>query len=197
MAFCGWRNVPWLAASALPSLCSPPRAASLPSSSVLATPASRSWSPLCSHPSAWLALSHPWAPSSGGTSSGKPSWPRQLPFKVGQLYECWSPGVLPSMWSHRVRCDLAAEQRPQALWMPLKPLHHGCKAFSFIHLCHVWSVRQKQRLILRCIPISASGLYRCSIILAEGFPGGSVVKSLPANAGHMGSIPDRGRSHVP
>ena len=29
------------------------------------------------------------------------------------------------------------------------------------------------------------------------FPGGSVVKNPPANAGVMGSIPDPGRSHVP
>ena len=28
------------------------------------------------------------------------------------------------------------------------------------------------------------------------FPGGSVVKNLPANAGHMGLIPDPGRSHI-
>ena len=31
----------------------------------------------------------------------------------------------------------------------------------------------------------------------EGFPGGSVVKNLPINAGDMGSIPDLGRSHMP
>ena len=30
-----------------------------------------------------------------------------------------------------------------------------------------------------------------------GFPGGSAVKNLPANAGDTGSIPDPGRSHVP
>ena len=30
-----------------------------------------------------------------------------------------------------------------------------------------------------------------------GFPGGSVVKSLPANAGDKGSIPDMGRCHIP
>ena len=30
-----------------------------------------------------------------------------------------------------------------------------------------------------------------------GFPGGSVVKNLPANAGDTGSIPGLGRSHVP
>ena len=30
----------------------------------------------------------------------------------------------------------------------------------------------------------------------EGFPGGSVVKSLPASAGDMGSIHGPGRSHM-
>ena len=29
-----------------------------------------------------------------------------------------------------------------------------------------------------------------------GFPGGSVVKNLPASAGDMGSIPDLGRPHM-
>ena len=33
--------------------------------------------------------------------------------------------------------------------------------------------------------------------IAAGFPGGAVVKNLPANAGHTGSIPGPGRSHVP
>ena len=31
----------------------------------------------------------------------------------------------------------------------------------------------------------------------RGFPGGSVVKNLPANAGETGLIPDLGRSHMP
>ena len=31
---------------------------------------------------------------------------------------------------------------------------------------------------------------------SQGFPDGSVVKSLPANAGDRGSIPDPGRSHM-
>ena len=31
----------------------------------------------------------------------------------------------------------------------------------------------------------------------EGFPGGSVVKNPPANAGDTVLIPDLGRSHVP
>ena len=30
-----------------------------------------------------------------------------------------------------------------------------------------------------------------------GFPGGSVVKNPPANAGDMGLIPDPARSHIP
>ena len=29
------------------------------------------------------------------------------------------------------------------------------------------------------------------------FPGGAVVKNPPANAGHTGSIPGPGRSHMP
>ena len=32
---------------------------------------------------------------------------------------------------------------------------------------------------------------------AEGFPGGIVVKNLPANAGDTGSSPGLGRSHMP
>ena len=31
----------------------------------------------------------------------------------------------------------------------------------------------------------------------EGFPGGTVVENLPANAGDTGSSPDLGRSHMP
>ena len=32
---------------------------------------------------------------------------------------------------------------------------------------------------------------------ARGFPGGAVVENLPANAGHTGSSPGLGRSHMP
>ena len=32
---------------------------------------------------------------------------------------------------------------------------------------------------------------------ASGFPGGTVVKNLPANAGNTGLIPGLGRSHMP
>ena len=36
-----------------------------------------------------------------------------------------------------------------------------------------------------------------SKIYQEGFPGGAVVESLPANAGDTGSSPGPGRSHMP
>ena len=37
----------------------------------------------------------------------------------------------------------------------------------------------------------------CAFKSYQGFPGGAVVVSLPANAGHTGSSPGLGRSHVP
>ena len=37
----------------------------------------------------------------------------------------------------------------------------------------------------------------CLKIAKAGFPGGAVVENLPANAGHAGSSPGLGRSHVP
>ena len=36
-----------------------------------------------------------------------------------------------------------------------------------------------------------------SKVYSWDFPGGAVVKNLPANAGNMGSIPGLGRSHMP
>ena len=33
--------------------------------------------------------------------------------------------------------------------------------------------------------------------MLQGFPGGSVVKNLPANAGDKGSITGLGRAHIP
>ena len=37
----------------------------------------------------------------------------------------------------------------------------------------------------------------CIKKIQEGFPGGAMVKNLPANAGDMGSSPGPGRSHMP
>ena len=39
-------------------------------------------------------------------------------------------------------------------------------------------------------------LVGCKLVF-KGFPDGSVVKTLPANAGDMGLIPGPGRSHMP
>ena len=41
------------------------------------------------------------------------------------------------------------------------------------------------------------GIHRGTSKTARGFPGGAVVGSLPANAGHTGSSPGLGRSRVP
>ena len=38
---------------------------------------------------------------------------------------------------------------------------------------------------------------KCLINVCWGFPGGAVVKNLPANAGDTGSSPGPGRSHMP
>ena len=43
-------------------------------------------------------------------------------------------------------------------------------------------------------PVHCYFLIILSKILTKGFPGGSVVKNLPANAGGAGSIPGLGRS---
>ena len=43
------------------------------------------------------------------------------------------------------------------------------------------------------------GMYNLNLIKRkhQGFPDGSVVMKLPANAGDTGLIPDPGRSHMP
>ena len=46
----------------------------------------------------------------------------------------------------------------------------------------------------KAIKKAKQGHYIMSI---GGFPGGSVVKNPPSNSGHMSSIPDLGRSHMP
>ena len=53
--------------------------------------------------------------------------------------------------------------------------------------------------LIRIKKKSATTLQACYIFKACGqdFPGGTVVKNLPASAGDRGSIPGLGRSHMP
>ena len=41
------------------------------------------------------------------------------------------------------------------------------------------------------------GIFHLKVEVNRGFPGGSIVKNLPTNAGDMGSIPGSGRFHMP
>ena len=51
--------------------------------------------------------------------------------------------------------------------------------------------------ILPLVEAGTIGLIEQEILAPWGFPGGAVVKNLPANAGDMGSSPGPGRSQVP
>ena len=65
----------------------------------------------------------------------------------------------------------------------------------------VWRFLKKLKIELPYDPaIPLLGIYpEKTIILKDtwGFPGGTVVKNLPANAGDTGSSAGLGRSHVP
>ena len=45
--------------------------------------------------------------------------------------------------------------------------------------------------------VHCSIVYNALKVGTRDFPGGPVVKNPPANAGHTGSIPGPGRSHIP
>ena len=54
--------------------------------------------------------------------------------------------------------------------------------------------------ISECVCISVQESSKCVLSLrveVGGFPGGAVVKNLPANAGDTGLSPGLGRSHMP
>ena len=65
--------------------------------------------------------------------------------------------------------------------------------FPFLFL----KITPKQREQLTKNPASNYGEIRALKLQTRGFPGGAVVENLPANAGHMGSSPGLGRSHMP
>ena len=65
----------------------------------------------------------------------------------------------------------------------------------------VWRFLEKLKIELPYDPaIPLLGIYPEKTIIQKdtcGFPGGAVVKNPPANAGHTGSSPGPGRSHMP
>ena len=52
-------------------------------------------------------------------------------------------------------------------------------------------------LLLKCCVLSFPHSYIFKNSRAQSFPSGPVVENLPANAGHTGSIPGLGKSHMP
>ena len=66
---------------------------------------------------------------------------------------------------------------------------------SVVTLCDPMDYTIHGILLARILEWVASAFSRVQYLGA--FPGGSVVKNPPANAGYMGSIPDSGRSHKP
>ena len=59
------------------------------------------------------------------------------------------------------------------------------------------AAREKQRLTYEGTPIRLSADLSSKMLQAWDFPGGTVVKNSPANAGDKGSSPGPGRSHMP
>ena len=59
---------------------------------------------------------------------------------------------------------------------------------AFIAVASSWT------FLLLALPLPLPKVYSQQEV--EGFPGGSVVKNLPANAGDTGSVPGPGRSHM-
>ena len=75
-----------------------------------------------------------------------------------------------------------------------------CKASSFPHLVVARQTETGNNVLpWSSSPSSCSDLYGYLKIKDNnvGFPGGTVVESLPANAGNTGSGPGLGRSHMP
>ena len=82
--------------------------------------------------------------------------------------------------------------------------------FAYLHTIFVYVMKQVSNFIFLHVDIKLSQycllkFYSFPIALCwqpyqnsiEGFPGGTVVENLPANAGHTDSSPGLGRSHMP
>ena len=108
----------------------------------------------------------------------------------------WHSPIMAPLSSGNHQILLAVESKFMLLSVP--PALTLVQASIFFHLGHCinpWS------LLLPSILPSFQCAYMVMLLLSlklslGDFPGGTVVKNLPANAGDMGSIPSPGRSHM-
>ena len=80
-------------------------------------------------------------------------------------------------------------------WLLVRILSFHCRGLGLIpgqgtEMLQATRPKRKKVFLNRGYGLGGGGRGR-------GFPGGSVVKNLPANAGDTGSIPSLGRSHMP
>ena len=68
--------------------------------------------------------------------------------------------------------------------------HNSVNSSKLIYTFNAMSIKASQQLFSR-------DLKSCFKNVCGDFPGGTVVKNLPANAGDRGSSPGPGRSHMP
>ena len=61
----------------------------------------------------------------------------------------------------------------------------------------IWQIRPNQQKMFKHIMFKNRGVKKKIGECLGGFPGGTVVKNPPANAGDTGSSPGLGRSHMP
>ena len=126
----------------------------------------------------------------------RPLWVASLLTKLGEQIKAWSCCISFS-WISSDACQqwgppLRLFQSKGALWSLWHGVHGG---FSVVWretwcLCHFTAV-----IVWRARWTGKEGIGSL-MTLRQGFPGGSVVKNLPANARETGSIPGLGRSHM-
>ena len=146
---------------------------------------------------------------------GSAPGPEGVPYAVEQLspctHNCWSLVALePVLCDKRSHCNevlptatrvCSVTQSCLTLCSPMDcstpgfPVHHQLLELTQTHVptCHI-----RESPCSNEDPVQPINKY---IVIRKkkekiGFPGGSVVKNLPAHAGDMVSIPDLGRSHM-
>ena len=80
----------------------------------------------------------------------------------------------------------------------LSPHRHFSGAFTYAAIDFILLLTfHKMLFLFLCTSSVCFQLLQSLLKYATGFPGGTVVESLPANAGDTGSSPGLGRSHMP